>query len=156
MNIYRVRLYSYFIRNIKNRETAEDLLQETLIKVWKGIKTYREEAKFSSWLFSISHNILIDYVRKQKMSFSDIDEVKQSSAQTPYEDFVAKQTKELIEAALKQLSENQQEVFYLRQHSRLAFKEIAARTNQPLNTVLSHMNYAVKKIKKILREENVI
>lgn len=70
-------------------------------------------------------------------------------------EYEKKEQLKLLNDALSNLSESQKEVFILRQHGEMTFREIAELTNQSLNTVLSHMNYAVKKLKKLLRTENV-
>ena len=74
----------------------------------------------------------------------------------PQQEVELKETKDLLLEAVEKLSDKQKQVFLLRQHGELSFKEIASLTEQSLNTVLSHMHYSVKKIRKILREQNVI
>ena len=136
--------------------TAEDLFQETLIKVWKGFKSYNERNKFSSWLFSIAHNVAVDAIRKESAkptvgSFNDAQTFV--SENNPHNAFVEKETNELVMDAVSTLSEKQKQVFFLRQHSGMTFKEISKVTNQPLNTVLGHMHYAVSGIRKKLSKE---
>ena len=136
--------------------TAEDLFQETLIKVWRGFKTYNEQNRFSSWLFSIAHNVAVDSIRSNgiKKNTTSLDEAHNAGTnENPQKMLEEKEAKELIISALDELNENQKNVFLLRQHSGMSFKEIASEMNQPLNTVLSHMNYAVSKIKKRLIKE---
>jgi len=157
MSIYKERLFFYLVRNCGDREKAEDLLQETLIKIWKNIPKYQEREKFSSWIFSIAHNVSVDYYRKNSVrkivSHTDDMDVLMHSDDIP-SNFEKKEQLKLLNDALSLLSESQKEVFLLRQHGEMTFREIAKLTNQPLNTVLSHMNYAVKKLKKLLRTEN--
>ncbi len=153
---YRIQLYSYLLRLCGDRMTAEDLFQETLIKVWKGFKSYNEQNKFSSWLFSIAHNVAVDSIRKESAkrnisSFEDVQTITSDS--NPHNTFVEKETNELVMAAVSTLSEKQKQVFLLRQHSGMTFKEISKATNQPLNTVLGHMHYAVSRIRKKLSKE---
>ena len=136
--------------------TAEDLFQETLIKVWKGFKSYNEQNKFSSWLFSIAHNVAVDSIRKEsaKPPVRSYDDVQTfASDNNPHSNFVEKETNELVMAAISTLSDKQKQVFLLRQHSDMTFKEISEVTNQPLNTVLGHMHYAVTGIRKKLSKE---
>jgi RNA polymerase sigma factor (sigma-70 family) len=155
ISIYRKPLFSYIFKRCGNRETAEDLFQETLIRVWKNLKNYKESQKFSSWLFSIAHNLTIDSFRKNKNYFDDIEDKKELASSENLELKIEHdERKILLQDAIKNLTPHQKEVFLLRQHGELTFKEIAQLTNQPLNTVLSHMNYAMKKLKRILREEN--
>jgi len=135
---------------------AEDLLQETLINVWKGFNSYNEKDKFSSWLFSIAHNVALDATRcaKIRSRVLSIEESNiHSNAHNPYKNLVEKEKYEMIMEVVNNLPEKQKEVFLLRQHSGMLFKEIAKELNQPLNTVLGHMHYAVAKIRKKLSKE---
>ena len=157
MNMYKQQLFSYLIRRTMNRETAEDLFQEILIKIWKNLPKYQKKDKFGSWLFSIAHNLTVDSFRKKKVrslisQTEDLEEM--GHADNPLEIVEKDEQRKMLSNALSQLSEKQKEVFLLRQHGEMTFKEIAAFTNQPINTVLSHMNYAVKKLKRVLRKEN--
>ena len=157
INIYRKRLFTYLLRLTRDRMTAEDLFQETLIRVWKGIKNYSDQQKFSSWLFTIAHHVAIDEIRTKKVRgiFAQLNEdYEMSSKVTPHSELVAAETKLALEKVVEALPENQKRVFLLRQHSGMPFKDIALVMNQPLNTVLSQMHYAVKKLKESLIERN--
>lgn len=155
INIYRKRLFIYILRMCGNKEIAEDIFQETLIRVWKNLPKYKENQKFSSWLFSIAHNLTIDYHRKSKNIFEDINSRNDLTDSDAFIDKLEiEEQKILLQNALDNLTKQQKEVFLLRQAGELKFSEIAELTKQPLNTVLSHMNYGMKKLKKILREES--
>ncbi len=130
---------------------AEDLFQETLIKVWKGLTNYNEQNKFSSWLFSIAHNVAVDSARSKDVRNKYMlpnDSYSYQSISNPHTDFVANETRKILMSAVNTLPDKQKEVFLLRLHSGMQFKEIAEITKQPLNTVLGHMHYAVSKIRK--------
>ncbi len=153
-NNYRQKLFGYCLRMSGNSLAAEDLFQEILIKVWKGIKKYNEQQKFSNWLFAIAHNTIQDFFRKQhRKNMNEVitDLTGISNSETPHSSFVLTEEKIMMMKAVMNLPDKQREVFLLRQQSNITFKEIAAITNEPLNTVLSSMNYAVKKSKNILR-----
>lgn len=159
MRDYRNRLYGYLWKLCGNKSVTEDLFQETLIKVWKGFPRYNEQNKFSSWLFSIAHNVALDSFRKAKVRERVIhtDQVPEKGLED--NQLKKMEVDELEESVMKvvaNLPAKQRQVFLLRQHGEMTFKEISKLTEEPLNTVLSHMNYAVKKLKKVLREENVI
>ena len=153
---YRKQLYSYLLRLSGNREDAEDLFQETLIKTWKGIKRYSEQQKFSSWLFTIAHNTAMDKLRKRNKEnmITEIEPDELSHANDPHKELILKEVGEKIKRAVEQLPFKQKEVFLLRANGEMSFKEISQTTNEPLNTVLSHMHYSIKKIKKFLGNEN--
>ena len=157
MNNYRTKLFSYLWRFSDTRETTEELFQETMIKVWKGIKKYNEHQKFSAWLFTIAHNTAMDDLRKRKNenNFTTLDEVNYNqSSNNPDDEIIVKETLEIINNSINILSQKQKTVFLLRQHGNLTFKEIAETTKESINTVISHMHYAVKKIKNQIEKEN--
>jgi RNA polymerase sigma-70 factor (ECF subfamily) len=154
---YNNQLFTYLCRLSRDRVYAEDLFQETLIKVWKGFKKYDERKKFSSWLFSIAHNVFLDGYRHasaHKRSAFEKDLHMEQSHVNPEKDYFAKETVHLLKQEVEKLPMNQKKVFLLRQHGNMTFKEISEIMNEPLNTVLSHMHYAVKKLKKSLEEIN--
>ena len=156
VSIYRKNLFTYLLRMCKEQMTAEDLLQETLIKAWKGLRGYSEQQKFSSWLFTIAHNVFIDEIRMRNTRESTAylhSRADIPSNLTPHSELVMTESKIALQREVGNLPENQRHVFLLRQHSGLSFREIAIIMNQPLNTVLSHMHYAVKKLKRCLNEE---
>ncbi len=158
VNLYRKRLYSYFMKNCFNRSIADDLFQDTILKVWKNLKNYDEQNKFSSWLFSIAHNVLVDWARKNKRESAnkELSEMIIDVNHNVLQNFELREISELINKKIDLLSTKQKRVFLLRQHSEMTFKEISELTGDSINTVLSHMNYAVKKIRKSMQEENAI
>lgn len=156
ISTYTQRLFGYIYRSTKNRDDANDLYQEVVIKIWNGIPKYQNKNKFDSWIFTIAYNVVRDSLRKRKNSatiFTGDDRVAQQSNSNNNPDQII-ESKELelkIEECLAELPENQRNVFLLNRHSGLPFREIAEIMNEPLNTVLSHMHYAVKKLKKSLK-----
>lgn len=157
INIYQAKLFGYLLKFSNSEDEAEELFQETLIKVWSGIKKYNDQKKFASWLFTIAHNTAMDKIRiKTKnnniLPIEDVDE--HSLTLLPDEQIIQQETLEQINKSVINLSEKQRAVFLLRQHGELSFKEIAEATKEPINTVLSHMRYAIKKIKKQIEYEN--
>jgi len=157
MKPYKAKLYGYLYRFAGSQTTAEEMFQETLIKVWNAFSRYNERQKFSSWLFTIAHNVAIDILRKRKnmnkeTGFGDYE--KGENENNPEELLIRDETMMMISKAVENLSEKQKAVFMLRQHGDLSFKEIAEATGEPLNTVLSHMRYAIRKVRKIIEDKN--
>lgn len=138
-----------------NRENADDLFQETLMKAWKFFPKNPDMLKINSWLFSIAHNVIIDYYRKIKPDINFIEETFSASMQDlPDENLIGTETGKQIEEIVKKLPLKQKRALVLRINGGLKYKEIAEIMNEPLNTVLSHINYALKKIRKELEENN--
>lgn len=157
MASYNAKLFGYLCKFSDSQDTTDDMFQETLIKAWKGIRKYDERKKFSSWLFTIAHNVAIDSlrIRKNKNNTVELEEAHNKLfSEAPDELVIKKEIVARINDSVENLSERQKAVFLLRQHGEMSFKEIAKTTKEPINTVLSHMRYAVKKIRKQLDGEN--
>lgn len=153
---YKRQLFSYLFHLSGNQQSAEDLFQETLIKVWQHMNRLQDNNKFSSWLFSIAHNLAMDFIAKKNNNL--ITSLKNAHSLISYNDphtsFINKEETLIIQSIIDTFPAKQKEVFLLRVFSGKKFKEIAEITNEPLNTVLSHMHYAIQKIKTILDKEN--
>ncbi len=154
---YQRPIYTFLLRMSGSPETAEDLFQETFIKVLKGLPTYREQGKFDSWLFGIANRVATDAWRRgyRQREWIVQDQGAVDAAEDPLigsdEKLERAELREAIEAALAALPEKQRRVFLLRQHGALRFREIAELTREPLNTVISHMRYAAAKLRSALK-----
>ncbi len=155
---FKLSLFTYLQRLSGDYNEAEDLFQDTLIRVWSYLPRYKHQNKFASWLFSIAHNVTIDSERKKKVRelVYYTDELPEHiTTENPDSLLIANEVEREVENVLKSLPKKQRQVFLLRQHSGMSFKEIAEVMQQPLNSVLSHMHYAASKLKKVLKEKNV-
>jgi len=162
---YRKPLFTYLIRLVGDRHSAEDIFQDTFLKVIKGLKAYHEQNKFNNWLFGIAHHLAIDFLRKaqRKQKFfsqGDIDSEKEIKLENisdlnllPDEQTEQQELRKALNEAIQQLPIEQRQVFLLREHSDLTFKEIAEMLEKPLNTVLAQMRYALLNLRKILKKE---
>ncbi len=163
---YHRPLFNFLLRMLKNREDAEDVLQEVFIRAAGGIKKYRPESRFKSWLFTIANNLAVSRLRKNKrrkiLGFVRTGE-QESEAENPvysipdetYEPGRAAERAELeavIEKAVESLPPEQKQVFLLREYSGLSFREIAEILNIPLNTALGRMHYAYSKLREAFKE----
>ena len=151
---FRVSLFAYLLRACGHRTVAEDLLQETLLHCWRALPQYDDRGRFAAWLFTIARNTVRDaqrdHARKQVIDSTARLRLLNSPADTldPESDMELRQRTQRAQEALNGLPEHQREVFLLRAHGNLTFRDIATQLDQPLGTVLSHMHRAVKKIKK--------
>ncbi|MBQ7695098.1 MAG: sigma-70 family RNA polymerase sigma factor [Lentisphaeria bacterium] len=151
---YRKQLYGYLYNLMSgNASEADEVFEETWIKVIDKLPSYRDQGKFSAWLFRVARNIFIDTVRRNKRSAlpletGDLPDVPDWSRR-PERELEDRETAAVIAEALDQLPADQKEVFLLRQQE-LSFKEIAEIQACPVNTVLGRMHYAVRNLKKLL------
>jgi RNA polymerase sigma-70 factor (ECF subfamily) len=147
------RLLGYLARLCGDAALADDLLQETLIRVWRGLKSYDDRKRFGSWLFTIAHHVTIDHRRRRARARDEVCDIPEPVAPTdPARELMARELGELLADAVERLPEKQRRVFLLRQHGTLKFREIAELTDEPLSTVLGHMSYATEKLQRIVRQ----
>ena len=167
INKHRDRIYLYIISKVKIQSLAEDIFQDTFLKVIKSLKKgkYNEQGKFLPWVMRIAHNLVIDHFRKSKRisiiqnlkKDNDFDVLNLISAESKnFEKNILKkeQFKEL-NYIIDKLPEDQKEVLIMRYYEDLSFKEIADKTNVSINTSLGRMRYALINLRKIMSEYKI-
>lgn len=162
---YKQRIYSFIYSKIKDRDIADDVFQDTFIKVIQTLKkgAYNEEGRFVSWVMRIAHNLIIDHFRRQqRMPMYDTYDHEQdvfyrlSEPSKNIEDMIIdSQIKSDITALMLELPENQYEVLKMRLFQDMSFKEIAERTNVSINTSLGRMRYGLINLRKFIDERNL-
>ena len=165
INRHRSKVYTYILLTIKNQQLAEDLFQETFIKVIQSLRAgkYRDNGKFLSWVIRIAHNLIIDHFRKEKQmnaisnddSEVDLFNSKKLSDSNIEELIIDNQIKSEIRVLINELPEDQREVVLLRHYGGLSFKEIADQTDVSINTALGRMRYALINLRKLIHEKNL-
>ncbi len=162
---HKSRVYSYILLIVKNQELAEDIFQETFIKVIRSLKRgkYIENGKFVSWVLRISHNLIIDHFRKEKLKgtisndSSDVDifNSQKFSEETIEDQMVNSQILYEVKHLVNELPEDQQQVIHMRHYMGLSFKEIAEQTDVSINTALGRMRYALINLRKLIDEKKL-
>ena len=162
---HKNRVYSYILLIVKSQDLAEDIFQETFIKVIRSLKKgrYTENGKFISWVLRISHNLIIDHFRKEKLkgtisndSFEgDLFNSQKFSEDTIEDQLVYSQILKEVKELIKELPEDQQQVIYMRHYLDLSFKEIADLTDVSINTALGRMRYALINLRKLVEKKNL-
>lgn len=160
------RLYSYIFLLVKDKQLADDIFQDTYVKVINTLKrgSYNDEGKFIQWVMRIAHNLVIDHFRKSKKvptvenSFNEFDVFDTIRFTDPSieEQMVKSQIHNDVRKLLDYLPEEQKEVLYLRCYSGLSFKDIAEHTDVSINTALGRMRYAIINMRKIIEEKKVV
>lgn len=167
LDVYHQPLFAYLTRLLRNRDDAEDALQEVWCKVIRQKDAYRDQGKFSSWLYRIAHNHCLDTFRKRKHRTDDSEIVENeegyswldgiaADTPSPLDQLEEQELGEKLEEAVAQLPEAIREVYLLRSLQDIPFKEIAEIQEAPLGTVLSRMNLAVKKLRAALSPETSV
>jgi len=140
---YLKQIYSFVYKNVGDIDAAEDIAQETFVKMWKNLKKFDKQKIFKSWIFTIAKNASIDFLRKKKtIPFSFVEEFLFEKS-----DFIKEIEQKNILAnfkvAIKNLSFSYQAVILLKQESGLTFREIASQLGEPLNTIKSRYRRAL-------------
>ncbi|MEX0313911.1 MAG: RNA polymerase sigma factor [Allomuricauda sp.] len=159
------RISSFIYSKVMDRDVAEDIFQDTFIKVIKTLKrgTYSEEGKFLPWVMRIAHNLIIDHFRKNKRMpkfegnddfniFSVIKDEKLNAEKQIIKDQIDSDLSLLIE----ELPEDQKEVLVMRIYKDMSFKEISENTGVSINTALGRMRYALINLRKIVNKNNIV
>ena len=151
---YRTKLYNYLLRQCSNKATTDELFQDTWTSLIKARETYRESAKFSTYLYRIAHNKLIDhYRRNSKAALESYDEHNiEPTTHSPEDDVVAQQQHGKFIQLLEQLPEAQREAFLLKEETGLNLEEIACITGSQVEAIKSRLRYAVKRLKAGMEE----
>jgi len=164
---HQTGLYNFALRQLRVQSVAEDIVQEAFVRVVQNATEFKHEARFSTWVYTITRNLCIDQLRKNALrKHASLDESKKSeegdgptlgeqtadSRASVERSATGTQIKERILAAVERLHEDQREVFLLRELSNLPFKEIAEITGVPENTVKSRMRYALERLQAELSD----
>lgn len=158
---YRRPLFAYLINMTSANSDADELFQETWFRVIKKIDSYKKN-NFYGWLIRIAHNLTIDRIKKRKADYSLDAEI--GAGDTTWVDTIPapdinknhldnKTIANNINIAIKTLPLEQREVFMLRTYEGLSFKEISKIQKISINTALARMQYSLKKLRKILKED---
>ncbi len=156
---YKRPLYGYFYNMVRqDPATVDDLFQQLWMRVMRKLPDYRECDRFGAWIFRIARNLVIDYYR-QCGRRPEIRELTMEAAaalpepggggREPWRALEAAELGRRVERVVKELPEEQREVFLCRQEE-MSFRDIAALQHCPLNTALARMQYALKYLRRRL------
>lgn len=162
---YKDRLFSYIFYLVHNEDTANDIFQETFVKVIMTLRQgrYKESGRFFGWLTRIAHNIVIDGYRDDMANntFSSDESdgqilndasLTESSRES---DMFDEQLLNEVKVLMDRLPEEQRRVMFMRYYQGMSFKEIAEETGVGINTALGRMHYATSNLRKMANEANI-
>lgn len=161
---YQAKVYGYIFSVVKDKETADDIFQDTFYKVIVTINSdqYKDENKFVHWVMRIAHNLIVDYFRRNnKMPLvpnrpeSDVLDNLKFPDENAEHVIIKKQTGQNIRKLVRMLPPEQRRVVILRHYGKCDFKDIAARTGVSINTALGRMRYAIINLRRLAQENNM-
>ena len=145
---HRARLFRFVLRSIKSRAIAEELYQEIWMRVIEARATYTATARFTTWLYTIARNRMVDHWRRAGLSLVSLDsEELAASTPDPSRHAEARQALARFAAALEGLPAAQREAFLLREEAGLTVAEIALATGTDEEAAKSRLRYAMAKLK---------
>jgi len=162
---HKQRVYSFIYSKVYDRDVAEDIFQDTFIKVIRTLKLgkYNEEGKFLPWVMRISHNLVIDFFRKNNRmpKFSNtgdfnIFSVLSDSTLDAEKSIIKSQVEKDVRRVIEELPNDQKEVLVMRMYNDMSFKEISEKTGVSINTALGRMRYALINMRKIIEKHNIV
>lgn len=165
INKHNQRLTSFIYSKVLDRAIAEDIFQDTFIKVIKTLKrgAYNEEGKFLPWVMRIAHNLIIDHFRRNKRMpkfegtenfniFSVLGDDKLDAEKQ----LIKEQIDSDLGLLIEELPDDQKEVLVMRIYKDMSFKEISENTGVSINTALGRMRYALINLRKIIEKNNIV
>jgi RNA polymerase sigma-70 factor (ECF subfamily) len=162
---HKNKVYSYICMYIRDQALAEDIFQDTFLKVIQSVKAgkYQDNGKFLSWVMRIAHNLIIDHFRRMKQINtisnddyeSDLFNSRKLADPNVEDQMVKVQIRKDVRRLISCLPEDQREVVILRHYAGLSFKEIADLTDVSINTALGRMRYALINMRKMMQEKQL-
>jgi len=155
---HRAKLMSTILHVVKDRDMAEDLYQEAIVKVYLTIKngSYNEKGKYLPWALRVARNLAIDQFRREKRNptvnagdnVAFLDNFYHTE-ETHERTLVRQENKQMMRELIRELPDAQREVLIMRHYNHLSFKEIARLTDVSINTALGRMRYALVNLRKL-------
>lgn len=162
---HQVRIYNYILMMVKNEDIANDIFQDTFVKVVTTIKQgrYTDTGRFAAWLTRIARNLVIDHFRQEKTqgklstdnADTDILNRRELSDGTVEDELIDLQIQDDVRSLLRRLPEAQRKVLVMRYYKNLSFKEIAALTGVSINTALGRVRYAILNMRRMAAEHHI-
>ena len=164
VNRHKLQIFNFINSKINDRDTSEDIFQDTFIKVIRTLKNglYNEEGKFLPWIMRIAHNLVIDHFRKNKRiplfnNNYDFDIFKfiYDKSLNAEKSIINDQIVSDLQKIILELPDDQKEVLMMRFYRDMSFKEISESTGVSINTALGRMRYALINLRKVIQTNNI-
>lgn len=152
-NLYEITktsIYGFALSILKNSHDAEDVLQDVYIKIYESANTYQANGKPLAWILTITKNLSLMKLRKQKNT-KDIDDLKEILPSNKNKNDA--ENKLLLSTVFEHITEEERNILILHAVAGFKHREISKFLEIPLSTVLSKYNRTIKKIKKVMGEE---
>lgn len=159
VRLYEKRVFALTSRMCRNPEDAAEAAQEAFLSAWQGLRFFRGEASFSTWLYRLASNACVDLLRREgrhsgaagpSLNDEEISLDVPDTAPSPQESAERKELREQIEAGLQSLSPEHRQVLILREIHQLSYEDISQSLALDLGTVKSRINRGRKQLRNFL------
>ena len=153
---YHVKLYNFFLRLTYNEDVSKDLVQNVFYRIIKYRKSYNPEYKFKSWIYQLARNNFADHLKKNKVLFSDFQDVASVSVETTtaFESLELKEKKQALYEAMAQLPEDKREILVMSRFQGLKYEEIGNILNCSVGAVKVKVHRAINQLKEVYFKNN--
>ncbi len=157
------RIHGAIYRIVGADGDARDLCQEAFLKAYRGLGTFKREARFSSWLYQIALNVCRDRIRRRRgktaVSLDDLEDARDGGLRTlapsPLDLLEARDLRHMVEDAMATLRSEEREVVILKEYQDLTFPEIAEVLDVPLSTVKTRLYRGLAQLRHALEGQGV-
>lgn len=154
-NTYTPKLRVMFNKQVKDKDYIDDLIQDTMLKVWENLGSYNDSYQLSTWIYTIGFNTLKNYFRSNKdiISYSPTvyDNEYTEDPSDPQDILSAAQIESQFNSAVKSMEENYLDVYILKEVDGLTYQAISTQLDIPMGTVKSRLSRAKDHIKKSIK-----
>jgi RNA polymerase sigma-70 factor (ECF subfamily) len=148
---YRSRIYTRIYRMIRSEEDALEITQQTFVKVWKAIPEFESKSSFHTWLYKVATRGAIDWLRRSRPHFVELDTELRSSVPHPDRQIQRNEVQQFVLDAVAKLSPKHRAVIVLRDLEDLRYGEIAEILQCSIGTVMSRLFHARRNLQTLLR-----
>lgn len=152
LNLYKGRIFSYVYRMVRNYHDAEDITFDTFIRCFKALATFDTSKRFTTWLFTIAHNLCMDHFRKNKYEYEYLDE-RHASSDNLVQKYDIKRKMERIDEALLELPALDRELVILFHKEEYSYIEISEILDIPVTTIKTRLHRARNKLRVLVHEK---
>jgi len=156
---YKKIIYCTVSYYIKDKEEVNDLAQEVFLRIYKNLKSYNSEYKFSTWSVRITRNLCLDCLRKKKLQISSLDACENvaSSDDTPESKYISNERRIEVRNMINKLPEKYKTLLILYHNKGLSYKEMAQKLGEPMSIIKNRLYRARMALKENLESmENVL
>lgn len=158
VDAYAERIYRHILRMVRRPEDADDLTQETFIKIWKALPNFRSESALYTWIYRIATNVSLSHLERAKrlksISFDEVEHRVNAHA-VHHASVDTDQVLRILNDAIEALPDKQRSVFVMRYYDELSYDDISEITGTSVGALKASYHHAVKKVEQFVKQQEL-